>query len=382
MENTSNIETRFRLLRPPSGGVFGLATVATATALNLSILAGWQRGGTLPERTVWVAIGIVLVVSAHLLPALIRESPTVVRSIGSLLWIACLATACYGHAVFFVLAQQHAGEERASVVTIAPPAPGRNLTVVMADRAAVVRQLAWIDARRCSRDCAGLDARRVTLAAKLDALNAEADDVRRIEVERERVTAQRDALLVDPVTSRLAVLFGMTTARVDLLSGLMFAAVLEGVACLLWTVALRSSSLPAAGAAVTDTTSTAITQPQQPRKDATDVTPPEVTSVTNVSTVTRPGVKAVAASHADGTVSSKARSESRAVMENSLAPRDDPTTPLPDGAPPGGEVAQLAQAIAAGLLRPTVAEIRRHVGCSQARAAALRRQLTERNTTA
>ncbi|MCS6515082.1 hypothetical protein [Burkholderia thailandensis] len=69
-------------------------------------------------------------------------------------------------------------------------------------------------------------------------------------------------------------------------------------------------------------------------------------------------------------------------MENSLAPRDDPTTPLPDGAPPGGEVTQLAQAIAAGLLRPTVAEIRRHVGCSQARAAALRRQLTERNTTA
>ncbi|WP_342320557.1 hypothetical protein [Burkholderia pseudomallei] len=359
-----------------------LAVGATATALSLSILAGWQRGGSLSERAVWVVIGMVLVTSAHVLPALLRDAPILVRGIGSLLWVACLVTACYGHAVFFILAQQHAGEQRASVVTIAPPAPGRNLTVVMADRAAVVRQLAWIDARRCSRDCAGLDARRVTLAAKLDVLNAEADDVRRIEVERARVTAQRDALLVDPVTSRLSVLLGMTTARVDLLSGLMFAVVLEGVACLLWTVALQPSSLPAAAAAVTDTTSTAVMPPQQPREGATGVTLPEVTPVTNVSTVTRPAVKAVAASHADGTVSSGAQSESRAVTENSLAPRDDPITPLPDSAPPGGEVTQLAQAIAAGLLRPTVAEIRRHVGCSQARAAALRRQLVERSTTA
>jgi hypothetical protein len=52
-----------------------LSIGATGTAICLSVLAGWQRGGSLAERLVWVAIGVVLVVSAHLLPALVRESP-------------------------------------------------------------------------------------------------------------------------------------------------------------------------------------------------------------------------------------------------------------------------------------------------------------------
>lgn len=382
MENTINMETRFRLLRPPGASVFWLATVATATALSLSILAGWQRGGTLPERVVWVAIGIVLVVSAHLLPVLIRESSFVVRGVGSMLWVACMVTAGYGHLTFFLFAQQHAGERRASVVAVTLPTPVRSLTVVMSDRATVVRQLAWLDARRCFRDCAGRDVRRVTLAARLDALNAEADDIRRQQATDDRVTVQRSVLLADPVTSRLEALLGISASRVDLLSGLVFAAVLECTACLLWTIALRPSSLPAAAAVVADTTSTAVTPPQEPREDATHVTLPAVTPIANVTTVTRPAVTAVAASHADGTVSSEALSESRAVMENCRTPRDDPITSLPDGTPPGGEVAELAKAIAAGQVRPTVAGIRTYLGCSQARAAALRRQLVEHTTTA
>lgn len=359
-----------------------LAVSATATALCLSVLAGWQRGGTWPERAVWIAIGMMLVTNAHLLPALMRDSPRVARGVGGVLWLACMATACYGHATFFLLAQQHAGDRRAATVTVAPPAPVRSLTVVMADRAIVVQQLAWLDARRCFHDCAGRDARRVTLAARLDALNAEADDVRRQQATDDRVTAQRDVLLADPVTSRLAALLGISASRVDLLSGLVFAAVLECTACLLWTIVLRPSSLPGAAAAVTDTTSTAVTPPQEPGEDATHMTLPAVTPIANVTTVTRAAVTAVAASHADGTAGSEAQSGSHAVMENNRAPPDDPITPLPDGAPPGGEVTQLAQAIAAGLLRPTVAGIRTYLGCSQARAAALRRQLVEHTTTA
>ncbi|KGV25385.1 hypothetical protein X894_74 [Burkholderia pseudomallei MSHR4462] len=201
-----------------------LAITATATALSLSILAGWQRGGTLAERLIWIAIGTVLVTSAHLLPALIREMPIVIRSVGSLLWGACLVTACYGHAVFFVLAQQHAGEQRASTVQANPAtSPARSLTVVMAERAAVTAQLATANARHCVGNCVTLGSRRVTLAARLDALNAEADDVRRQQAATDRVTVQRDALLVDPVTARLAALLGTTTARVDLLTGLVFA---------------------------------------------------------------------------------------------------------------------------------------------------------------
>lgn len=86
---------------------FVLAVAATTTALCLSVLAGWQRGGTLPERLIWIAIGMVLVTSAHLLPALIREMLIAIRGVGSVLWGACLLAACFGHAVFFTLAQQH-----------------------------------------------------------------------------------------------------------------------------------------------------------------------------------------------------------------------------------------------------------------------------------
>ncbi|KAE8758412.1 hypothetical protein FSO04_18630 [Paraburkholderia madseniana] len=338
---------------------FGLAIGATGTALSLSILAGWQRGGSLPERIVWVAIGMVLVTSAHLLPALLRNAPLPVRGTGSLLWGACLATACYGHTLFFVLAQQHAGELRALTVSAVPaPASARSLTVVMWERTTLMRQLAFAQSQHCPRDCSGLEARRVTLGAKLDALDAEANDIRRQQVVDDRVTAQRDALRADPVTSRLAVLLGTTTGRIDLLSGLVFAAVLEGVACLLWTVALRPPPAPAPVGAVT---------------------PPDITlrpePVTDATHVTQPAVTTFKSTHASATVSHGA-------MTANPAPQDDPVTPLPVAEPADDDVTQLARDVAAGRMRPTVSDIRRHLGCSQARAVTLRRQLAERNVTA
>src|SRR6202000_2696014 len=123
------------------------------------------RGGLLPERVAWVAIGLVLVTSAHLLPALLRESSFLVRSIGSVLWGASLITACIGHAFFFVTAQQHAGELRVSAVP-APPVPvsSRSLTTVMSERANVTAQLATAHAHYCVGNCATRETRRTTLA--------------------------------------------------------------------------------------------------------------------------------------------------------------------------------------------------------------------------
>lgn len=309
----------------PSRLTFALAAAATATAICMSVLAGWQRGGELPERLVLVAIGVVLVVCAHLLPALCRSSPWSLRGVGGLLWIACMATACFGHATFFVLAQQHAGEHRAAsfVPANADTVPaGRSLTAIMTERVSVTRQLAIADARRCPRECAALKVRQIALAARLDALNAEADDVRRQQVVDDRGAQRRDALMVDPVTGRLAALLGTTVSRVDLLSGLTFAAVLEGVACLLWSVAL------------------------EPRQ--TTVTTPSV-----ISPVTS-GHEPITPNH--GTVNAP------------VSPADT-------------EVMRLARDVAAGSVRATVSDIRRHLGCSQAKATALRRQLSEHTAT-
>lgn len=369
--------------------VFALATLATVTALSLSILAGWQRGGTLPERLIWIAIGTVLVTSAHLLPALIRDAPISVRIVGSVLWGACLVTACYGHAVFFAFAQQHAGEQRATTVqATSAPSPGRSLIAVMAERAAVTAQLATANARYCVGNCVTLEGRRVTLTARIDALNAEADEVRRQQAAADRVTARQDALLADPVASRLAALLSTTTARIDLLTGLVFAAVLEGVACLLWTVALRLP-LPKPLSVVTGVTpaavtvTPAVTQPiVTPVTEAPNVTEPVVTIVTDAGGMTQPGVMPVAASHDDETASRKSMTPSPDRTTAGHAPRDDPIAPLPTAAPIDDHLSRLIQDVAAGLVRPTVADIRRHLGCSQARAAELRRQLAEHTSTA
>ncbi|HBD32933.1 MAG TPA: hypothetical protein DC084_04980, partial [Cupriavidus sp.] len=296
-----------------------LAASSTGTALCLSVLAGWQRGGSTAERLVWVALGIVLVISAHLLPAVIREAPVVVRVVGGVLWLACLATACYGHATFFLLAQRHAGELRSAAVPASPLASaGRSLTAVMRERAEVTTRMATANAQHCSGNCTTLEARRLTLAAKREALDAEADDIRRGQAAEDRMVTRHDALATDPVMLRLAALLGTTVARIDLLSGLAFAAVLEGVACLLWTIALRPRQTPATAAVV-----------------------PPVTE-----------------SH-----------------DGSPAPNNPPAPPLPESGSPESDLTQLMQDIAAGRLRPTVASIRRHLGCSQARATALRRQL-------
>lgn len=311
--------------RGPSWLTLAMAAAATTTGVCMSVLAGWQRGGDLPERLVWVAIGIVLIVCAHLLPALCRSSPWSIRGVGILLWVACMATACFGHATFFMLAQQHAGERRASASvplnTEAVPA-GRSLTAIMTDRAGVTRQLAIADAQRCPRECAVRKVPRVALAAKLDALNAEADDVRRRQAVDDLGKERRDALTVDPVTGRLAALLGTTVSRVDLLSGLTFAAVLEGVTCLLWRVALK------------------------PRQTAV-ATPPVVDPAAS-------GQEPVASSHGIG------------------------DAPVP---PAEAEVVRLARDVAAGNVRATVSDIRRHLGCSQAKATVLRHQLAENTAT-
>ena len=307
-----------------------LAAGATGTALCLSVLAGWQRGGSLAERLVWVAIGVVLVVSAHLLPALIRGSPALVRGVGRILWLTCMAAACFGHAQFFVLAQQHAGELRAAAVPKSAVVPtGPNLTAVMAERAEVTARLAAANAQPCPGHCPTLEARRVTLGAKLDALDAEADDLRRRQAADDRAVTRRDALMVDPVTARLAALLGTTVARVDLLSGLAFAMVLEGVSCLIWTVALQSRA---------------------PAMEILAVAAPAM-----ASHVLEP------AGHGPETVGH--------------APDSTPVTPLPAAESADPDVTQLAQAVAAGLVRPTVSGIRQFLGCSQAKAIALRRRL-------
>jgi hypothetical protein len=297
-----------------------LAVAATGTAVCMSVLAGWQRGGWLSERLVWVAVSVVLIGGAHLLPALCRSAPLAVRGIGTLLWLGCMAAASWGHATFFLLSQLHAGEVRVSAMSVASVPAHRALTAVMAERASVAAGLAVVDAQRCIRSCPPLRIRRTSLAARLNSLDAEAADVRRYQAIEDSNASHRDAARDDPVTARLAALRGVTDARLELLTSLAFAAVLEGMACLLWWIAL----LP------------------QGTSPVTDHREPVPTVTADIPVVTAAG-----------------------------AP------PAPLMTEPETEVTKLRRDIEAGLLRPTVASIRKYLGCSQAKAAALRKLVIE-----
>ncbi|MBB5462917.1 hypothetical protein [Paraburkholderia sp. Cpub6] len=301
-----------------------LAFAATATAVCLSILAGWQRGGWMVERALWIAVGVVLVVAAHLLPALCRPHGWRLRIVGAALWLACMAATCYGHAVFFLMAQKHAGELRAAAVPVVGTT-GRDLTTIAADRAGVVARLARVSERRCSNQCAGIRIERTGLAARLDALDVEMAEAKRAESASDRADAAHDAALADPVTGALTA-FGLPAPRADLIAGLAFAAVLEAVACFAWLLALAPAAVP----------EIAVT----PALQASNAEP--VTVVTTVSNGTAP-VESVAAGQLD-------------------------------------DAARVATAIATGEIRSTVAAIRKFLGCSQATAQAVRKRVRQADT--
>jgi hypothetical protein len=311
-----------------------LAVTATGTAVSMSMLAGWQRGGWLAERLVWVAVGVVLVSVVHLLPALCRSAPVAARLVGAMLWLGCMGAASYGHATFFLLSQSHAGEIRMSAVPVAGVPVHRELTTVMADRASVTTQLARADARHCTHECPAWQARRTSLAAQLDALNAEAADVRRYQAVEDGNAGRRSTARDDPVTARLATLCGITDTRLDLFAGLAFAAVLEGVACLLWWIALIPQALESS---VTDRHGLA--------HDVTAETSP---------------------------VTTLAQSPTPTTLQSTVPPVVQPTVTAPES-----DIARLRRDIESGAVKPTVVGIRQYLGCSQAKASALRRQLTD-----
>nr|WP_260400575.1 hypothetical protein [Paraburkholderia bannensis] len=310
-------------------------------------MAGWQRGGFLAERVLWIAVGVVLVVAAHLLPALVRAHGRGVRAVGALLWIGCIAATCYGHAVFFLMAQKHAGELRAAAVP-AVTAKGRGMAEIARDRADAVARLARTNARRCVAPCPNLIADRTAAAARLDALDVERDEARRAEAAQDCAEAARAAATADPVTGAVTA-FGLPAGRADLIAGLAFAGVLEAVACFAWLLALRRAFVTVAA---TESTAT----PAQQGGNAVTVAAvtPDGNAVAPVMTVNE--APAPVAPMLDLPVIEQATDESPEEKIRRF-------------------VVTAQTEIAAGVLRPTVTEIQKRFRCRQSIASAVRKQL-------
>lgn len=344
-----------------------LAFLATGTSAWIAVIAGLERGAQPFERTAWAAVGIVLLLGAHLIPALTKTSSRQVRIPALLLWVVCLLSTGYGHATFFMVAQRHVGDMRAAAVQHAAPSgaavlpDGRSLDLIAHDQARTTAALASVRNTRCAVHCEALAVRRASLAAQLTALNVEADEARRREQLADRAAAANDQLVArednerrDPVTAALADVLRVPRATVDLMVALTLGWILEGVACLGWLLALSQPSRvvshtgrqPVAAGNVVDSYSN---DPSPSQRVAGAVT--AVDNVVSNETVT---VGSAASRH------SRSGSQGGAVITS-----------------PTSELLQLASAITDGRVRPTVKDIRRFLRCSQDKASLLRHQFLE-----
>ncbi|SAL32221.1 hypothetical protein AWB69_02783 [Caballeronia udeis] len=349
-----------------------LAMATTGTSACVSFLASWERGGQLSERLVWVGVGLVLLLGAHLLPALARSAPLMLRVPALMLWILSMLATGYGHATFFMQAQRHAGELRAAAVdarasiATSPVSIGPDLTTIASERARVATELANATARKCVDRCTAQTLRRVALSSRLDALNIALEEARRHEraddklsVARDRQAALRADAMSDPVTSRVALLLGTSTDTINLVVGLGFGAVLECIACLGWLLALH-------GSPITDAPSTAHSNAA--------VVPSNVThrAGNNGTSVLADGVPA-----GNSAIPASNASVATGHNDGQLTRDQDQTVAVMVAKTVSADLAMLATEVAAGRTRATVAEIRKLFRCSQARAMALRRQFAE-----
>lgn len=222
------------------------ALSATTVSLCIAAHAGWHRGGTLIEQVINMALGGVAVLYVHLVLARWNALRPFSRVVAFAFWCIGLIVVLYGQVAFFMVSQQHAGNDRAAAsVNAMPPATamptGRTRTEIAREVAKLEADLARADARRCSGDCPTATVHKAILAARLAALKTEADEAKRREVEEDRLNEQADrnealraTLRADPVASVVASWLHTTESRLELMLAVACAVVLEGAAIVGW----------------------------------------------------------------------------------------------------------------------------------------------------
>lgn len=289
-----------------------IAIFVTSTAVTMTTIAAWDRGGTFADKAVLIAMSVVIVVAVHLLPAMSRSRATWI------VWFFCLLGAIYGHLTFFTNSTLRAADARAHQSALATGTQHQIEAVKEALGRITARPVAVVAAElSLSEDRRARAALREEIAQgkRADALLA---DLNRLSA----IATTAEIPVTDPVTSRLATVTGLNETQVAVIIGLTFSILLELIGALLWYEAMRRV--------------TTVIEPLSNR----------VTMVGNESNADSIGDKVIA-------------SNTDAINSNAVA--------LP--------VTLLLEAVTAGKCQKTVRGIRAYLGCSQTQAIELRRQL-------
>ena len=361
-------------------GKIGLALFVTIVAVLMTAVAAFDRGGTDLDRALMVALSVVIVLAVHLLPAISR------RSIAWVVWAGCLLCAIYGHLTFLVHSNQRASQHHSEVST---------LTIGTEKQIAAAREaLAEITARPMAvvaAELANTSDRRIR-----SALNIELDQSKKAQQIRDelrelesKVTSSKVNGAVDPVTQKVAEVFGVTEAQVSVVIGLTLALLLELIGAVLWFEALRGNpEIAEAGAgesndensvtqSVTRIATPAVTQ--SARKMKSSATQKVTAPVTPVATHENSNAVSDATLHVTQSESNAATLTTQSVTTDVVTPvtqEESNATQIQESNESTDQLEILKSAIQSGKAKATVSGIRDFLGCSQSRAMELRRALT------
>lgn len=227
-----------------------LGTLATGASIAITFFAGRERGGDFWEQAVWIAIGAVLLLAAHFLPAISNGTKARGRVVAWILWAGAILSTGYSHGTFFLAAQHHAGDVRAKEVSV-PAAileggsSGDKVANLLRQQARLQGAAGQLALAKCAENCRVLAVQRQTVQSQLEAVKGELAEAHRYELasdrreaERARALARQDGQREDPVSSGLSAIFGVPTGTINLGIALFLGWLLEGTACFCWYLAL------------------------------------------------------------------------------------------------------------------------------------------------
>jgi len=229
-----------------------LAVPATILGLALAAYVGWYRAGSALENVFWMAVGCVTVLGTHFLPVRFADRGKG-RAAAMSVWVCCLGLALYSHATFYLLSQEHAGQKRAAAIHIdqsdqsATGAPPRSLLTIVNEREKVSVDLVKNQAYVCGSPCPWREVKSTALRARLDTLSEEENAVRRWQHDRDHAAElfqqQKEAARQDLVAAKLSEVLDVSVDDINVAQALLFAIVLEGLACLGWLFVFSANRL-------------------------------------------------------------------------------------------------------------------------------------------
>jgi hypothetical protein len=338
-----------------------LAVCLSLILLAMSGISGWQRGGNVLEQGLWAAAAICVTASVHLFPALVRG-----KSWLYVLWAGGMVVVLASHTQFMVLAERHAGQSRlAAQQKVTSPAlespavttPARTADAVSAELSrahATLAKQAWLP-----------EEKKADLRAQVTSLERE---LNRITSREQASQQQMEVTTADPLGQRLESAFGLKADAVTLALSLLVALVMEGLAVVMWRLALEQQEAQGEKRTETEKSASESVTVTAVVTNLTVTNDPEPNLILGAATSTQPAAPSIDP-HPPKPRRKASPSASLPESEKPKAPRKRKRE-LPSPV-------DVARLIKQGELEGKVVSIRNHFRCSQEAARELRSKALE-----